>query len=117
MPAAAPTRAGWESQLALHAHSAVLGSPETVEVAAQPEAATGPLEGLASAAVTAFPGRPTLHRCRCGYQRVIVTAVATSTLLVTMDLPLSMRQSDGTVEIVYSRVHPDGVKSLLSRSV
>jgi len=29
-------------------------------------------------------------------------------------LPLSMRQSDGTVEMVYSRVHPDGVKSSLT---
>src|SRR5271166_3857176 len=49
--------------------------------------------------------------------REIVTAVATSTLLVTIAFPLSMRQSDGTVEIVYSRVQPDGVKSSLSRSV
>jgi hypothetical protein len=49
--------------------------------------------------------------------RVIVTAVATSTLLVTIALPRSIRQSDGTVEIVYSLVQPDGVKSELSRSV
>lgn len=53
----------------------------------------------------------------CQLSRVIVTAVATSTLLVTIALPRSMRQSDGTVEIVYSRVQPDGVKSSLSRSV
>ena len=46
-----------------------------------------------------------------------VTAVATNTLLVTIDLPRSMRHSDGTVEIVYSRVQPEGVKSSLSRSV
>jgi hypothetical protein len=48
---------------------------------------------------------------------VRLTAVAINTLLVTTTLPLSTRVKDGTVLMLYSRVHPAGVKSWLSRSV
>ena len=76
------------------------------------------MKACASAAVTAFSR--SAHSSPVPVwlpKRLIVTAVATSTLLVTITLPRSTRVRDGTVEMVYSRVHPPGVKSWLSRSV